>query len=168
MCERYRGYEDFWTDEEGTLYRQRQGEQPRVVIPATLVQTVLTNYHELPFTAHQGVARTVAFRSKKYWWETTKSDVSTFIKQCEACAKRKTGRRAIAPLGESLEALEFLDVVSLDVVGPLPVTDRGNKFLLTFVDHFFVPHPADIYFNFQLFRYIHSDHLLLLIVLLIN
>jgi hypothetical protein len=94
---------------------------------------VLTNYHELPFTAHQGVSRTVAFISKKYWWETLRGDVSAFIKQCEACAKRKTGRRAISPLGEALEALEFLDVVSLDVVGPLPVTDRGSKFLLTLV-----------------------------------
>jgi len=27
-------------------------------------------------------------------------------------------------------------VVSLDIVGPLPVTEKGHKFLLTFVDHF--------------------------------
>jgi len=27
-------------------------------------------------------------------------------------------------------------VVSLDDVGPLPVTDKGNKYLLTFIDHF--------------------------------
>jgi hypothetical protein len=30
-----------------------------------------------------------------------------------------------------LDAKEFLDVV-----GPLPVTDSGNQYLLTFVDHF--------------------------------
>jgi transposase InsO family protein len=35
-----------------------------------------------------------------------------------------------------LEAEEVLDVVSLDVVGPLPVTENGNEYLLTFVDHF--------------------------------
>jgi hypothetical protein len=29
-----------------------------------------------------------------------------------------------------------MDVVSPDVVGPLPVTEQGNKYLLTFVDHF--------------------------------
>jgi transposase InsO family protein len=82
------------------------------------------------------VSRTVAFISKEYWWETLRGDVSAFIKQCEARAKRKTGRRAIAPLGDALEALEFLDVVSLDVIGPLPVTNKGSKYLLTFVDHF--------------------------------
>jgi len=27
-------------------------------------------------------------------------------------------------------------VVSLDIVEPLPVTERGNKYLLTFIDYF--------------------------------
>jgi hypothetical protein len=39
-------------------------------------------------------------------------------------------------LGEALKAKDFLDVVSLDIVGPLPFTERGNKYLLSFVDHF--------------------------------
>jgi len=81
------------------------------------------------------VSRTVQFINRKYWWETLRKDVSEFIKRCEACAKRKTGHRITAPLG-ALVAHEFLDVVSLDIVGPLPVTERGNKYLLTFVDHF--------------------------------
>jgi len=65
-----------------------------------------------------------------------KNDVADFIKKCDACARRKTGHRVKAPLGEALEAREFLDVVSLDIVGPLPVTEKGHKFLLTSVDHF--------------------------------
>ena len=106
------------------------------MIPSTLVHTVLMNYHELPFTAHQGVSRTVRFISRKYWWETLREDVSEFIKKCEACAKRKTGHRIVAPLGDALTAQEFLDIVSLDIVGPLPITKKGNKYLLTFIDHF--------------------------------
>jgi hypothetical protein len=82
------------------------------------------------------VSRTVEFISKKYWWETLRSDVSAYIKKCDACAKRKTGYRVVAPLGDTLMAYEFLDVVSLDIVGPLPVTERGNKYLLRFIDHF--------------------------------
>jgi hypothetical protein len=42
---------------------------------------------------------------------------------------------ADVPLGKTLVAWEFLDVVSLDV-GPLPTTEKGNKYLLTFIDHF--------------------------------
>jgi transposase InsO family protein len=49
----------------------------------------------------------------------------------QSLAKRKTGNRIVAPLEESLEAIEFLDLV-----GPLPVTGSENKYLLIFVDHF--------------------------------
>ena len=136
LCLQYKGYENFWTDEDGILYRQCRREQPRVVIPVSLIQTVLMCYHELPFTAHQGVSRTVEFISKKYWWETLRSDVSGYIKKCDACAKRKTGHRVVAPLRDALVACEFLDVVSLDIVGPLPVTEQGDKYLLTIIDHF--------------------------------
>jgi transposase InsO family protein len=41
-----------------------------------------------------------------------------------------------ATLGEIPVAKEFLDIVSLDIVGPLPETERGNKYLLTFIDHY--------------------------------
>jgi hypothetical protein len=101
-----------------------------------LVPVVLRNYHELPFTAHQGIGRTIEFIKRNCWWETLATDVKEYIKRCDACAKRKTGNRVTAPLGDQLEAKEFLDIASLDVVGPLPVTERGNKYILTFVDHF--------------------------------
>jgi len=74
--------------------------------------------------------------SKKYWRETMRQDVIQFIKECTDCARRKIGHKAKAPLGEIPVATKFLDVVSLDIVGPLPVTENGNKYLLTFVDHF--------------------------------
>ena len=50
--------------------------------------------------------------------------------------KTKTGRKVKAHLGEISVAKEFLNIVSLDIVGTLPVTKRGNKYLLTFIDHF--------------------------------
>ena len=133
---KYKHYENFWADEEGVLYHQMRKGPPRIVIPAALGLTVLKCYRDLPFTAHQGVNRTVEFISKKYWWETMRQDVTDFIKRCDACLRRKTGHKIKALLGDVLKAAEFLDVVSLDIVGPLPVMEQGNKYLLTFVDHY--------------------------------
>jgi hypothetical protein len=76
LCDKYREHETFWLDDDGVLYRQGFKEQPRIVISAALVHTVITSYHDLPFTAHQGVSRTVQFISRKYWWETLRKDVS--------------------------------------------------------------------------------------------
>lgn len=75
------------------------------------------------------------FIKRKYWWETLVSDVREYNRKCDACAKRKTGHKVAALLGDQLEAKELLDVASLDTVGPLPVTVRGNGYLPTFVDH---------------------------------
>jgi hypothetical protein len=79
-CMKFKQSESFSVEEDGILYHQEAKEYPRVVIPRTLVETVLKCYHELPFTAHQGMTRTLSFISRKYWWETMRSDVSTFIK----------------------------------------------------------------------------------------
>jgi cytochrome c1 len=129
-CEVYKTCEQFWLDDGQLLYYENQKGCPLVVIPKVLVEIVLRGYHELLFTAHQGIMRTIAAIRQKYWWESLDRDVREYINACEACAKRKIGNRVTALLGDSLEAQEFLDVVSLDVVGPLPVTENGNKYCL--------------------------------------
>jgi len=136
ICIKYKQNEIIWSDQDGMLYYQKPKEQPRIVIPTTLVSTVLTYCHKIPFTAHQGVRRTLSFISRKYWWETMRNDVTEFINECDDIARRKTGYKVKAPLGDVFVAKEFLDIVSLDIVGPLPVTGRGHRYLLTFADHF--------------------------------
>ena len=46
------------------LYYQTPKTQTRLVIRTKLIPTVLTRYHELPFTAHQGVSRTGIYEQK--------------------------------------------------------------------------------------------------------
>ena len=67
LCQRYKHYEDFWTDEEGMLYRQVNIKSPRIVIPRALVPVVLKHYHDSIFTAYQGVGRITEFIKRKYW-----------------------------------------------------------------------------------------------------
>ena len=98
LCEKYRVSEKFWLDKDQVLYYEGQEGCPLVVIPRELVETVLKCYHELPFTAHQGIARTIAAIRRKYWWESMNKDVTEYINACEACAKRKTGNKIVAPL----------------------------------------------------------------------
>lgn len=47
-----------------------------------------------------------------------------YIRSSECCAKRKSGQRHVVPLGDQINANEFLDVVSLYIVGLLPVTEH--------------------------------------------
>jgi transposase InsO family protein len=58
------------------------------------------------------------------------------IKKCNACQRRKEDREFIAPLGDVGEPGIPFQVTSLDITGPYPLTPHGNKYLLTFIDHF--------------------------------
>jgi transposase InsO family protein len=58
------------------------------------------------------------------------------VKQCNSCAKFKPGRQPTAPVGELPETNAPFELVSIDICGPYPETKRGNRYLLTFVDHF--------------------------------
>ena len=81
LCQRYGNDENFWTDEEGILYRKVNTESSRIVIPQTLVPVVLKHYHDSIFTAHQGVGRTTEFIKHKYWWETLNKEYSIGAKE---------------------------------------------------------------------------------------
>jgi hypothetical protein len=98
LCEEYRMREKYCSDEDHVLYYEGQEGCPHIVISRALVETVLKCYHELPFTAHQGIAMTIAAIKRKYWWESLSKDVAEYINACEACAKRKTGNKIVSPL----------------------------------------------------------------------
>jgi transposase InsO family protein len=51
------------------------------------------------------------------------------------CQRRKQGREFVTPLGKPEESTRPFQVTAMDITGLYPVTPRGNKFLLTFIDH---------------------------------
>ena len=65
-----------------------------------------------------------------------KLDVQLYIQHCDMCSSNKTPTMTPrAPLG-SMPVGAPLDRLATDVLGPLPVTPRGNKYVLIVADHF--------------------------------
>jgi hypothetical protein len=62
--------------------------------------------------------------------------IEDYIKKCDTCQTRKGDREFIAPLGDVEEPGIPFQFTSLDITGPYPLTPRGNKYLLTFIDLF--------------------------------
>jgi hypothetical protein len=62
--------------------------------------------------------------------------ISIWISQCEICGANKPPHKSSkAPLG-SMPVGAPLDRLGTDLLGPLPVTPRGNKYILTITDYF--------------------------------
>ena len=73
---------------------------------------------------------------RDYYWMNIKQDITNFIKYCHKC---QTCRRQ--PLNHYTENIATplgypFSRVGLDLVGPLPLTKNGNKYIIVLVDYF--------------------------------
>ena len=126
---------------EGVLYRNRysstaegQKKQELLVLPAKLVQDVLTQLHD--DSGHMGIEKTMARLENRFWWLGMTQDVKDWIRCCEPCAKRKMPAiRPRAPL-KSIPVGGPWEMLAMDFLGPLPQTHRGNKYLLVLADYY--------------------------------
>lgn len=116
--------------------KRRNAIEPRLVIPASQKNRTIELYHDSVFAGHLGTKRTYAKIAQKYYWKGMYQDVRDYVKTCLACQARKgkpnnkIGNHMTIPVGRPLE------LMSMDIIGPLPVTLKSNMYTVTFTDHF--------------------------------
>jgi hypothetical protein len=73
---------------------------------------------------------------EKLYWPTMTKDVKDYLISCETCKQRKpTSLPTVEPLVLTRTTRPG-ELVTADVMGPLPVTEQGNKYVLVVCDHF--------------------------------
>jgi len=105
------------------------------VVPSSLREQIVRQHHEPVFAGHQGEKRTLNSLRLHYFWPGMSKDVENFIQKCMSCAKLKS-RIPLAPLGEVPETSGPMEMSSIDIYGPYPVTQKKHRYLLTYIDHF--------------------------------
>ena len=108
----------------------------RVLVPESLRAFVIGQHHNLELHGHQGRRRTQAMITSRYYWPGMCEHISRWIRSCSACARRKTTRPMNSGLTTVTLSTEPWETVGIDILGPLPVTEDGYKWLLTIVDQF--------------------------------
>ena len=85
---------------------------------------------------HLGVNKTLERVKERFYWPGCTKDVKDWCRACDLCASRErptcTPR---APL-RTYSVGAPLERVVLDILGPLPDLDRGNKYVLIIGDYF--------------------------------
>ncbi|KAL7725567.1 hypothetical protein ACLKA6_003187 [Drosophila palustris] len=96
----------------------------------------LKECHDVPTAGHQGVTKTVARLSQRYYWPGMFREAARYVKRCDLCQKLKCDQRK--PAGQMLtrQVSEPMAALCTDFVGPLPRSKRGNTMLLVFHDAF--------------------------------
>ncbi len=106
----------------------------QVVIPRSLVGTILKLLHDAPQAGHPGRERTLSMASAKYYWPAMHLDTEKNIAQFLSCAETK-GTTTTAPILEYPFPAGPFDVMGIDLL-QLPRSIQGFIYVLVCVDHF--------------------------------
>ncbi|XP_070576386.1 uncharacterized protein [Ptychodera flava] len=130
----------YWGD--GFLYRKWTSKvKPgrtlnQLVVPRQCRATLLRLAHDIPLAGHLGVEKTKTRLLQHYYWPGIFPDVAKYCRTCEACQKAATRKAGIKAKLIPMPVLEEpFQRIAMDMIGPLPVTSRGNRFVLTICDY---------------------------------
>jgi transposase InsO family protein len=133
-CLRWRSEKGFI--EEGGILRKITEEGAKVVVPNSWRSEALRQCHDHPLAGHMGVGPTVSRAKEIYWWPTLRKDCEDFVKNCVSCQQRSPYGRTKATLQELPATDRPFDFIAVDIVGPFPRAENGDKYILSIMDHF--------------------------------
>jgi len=125
---------------EGVLYRKfwsnnQEGESWQLVAPVAYRKEVMRTAHASVTGGHMGVKKTQVKVAKQVYWVGWSKDVHEFCRSCDVCAKYHRGTKKQSELQNMCVGAPW-ERVAIDITGPHPQSTKGNKFMITVLDHF--------------------------------
>ncbi|XP_062616792.1 uncharacterized protein LOC134278492 [Saccostrea cucullata] len=136
--------ETWFSVERGLLYRHHYSKKvsddelyKQLVVPESLRQKVMKIAHDSILGGHLGTKKTLDRIMSNFYWPGIQGDVTRYCQSCDIC-QRTFPKGKVTKL--PLEKMPLIDTpferVAVDLVGPLsPITDKGNRYILTVVDY---------------------------------
>jgi len=125
---------------QGVLYyrwEDHNSDSKRLLlVPKAMRDEILKFCHESPLAGHPGITRTKERVKQLFFWHGMAGDVERYVAKCPTCQKCKRENQTVrAPL-QGYQSGEPLERVQLDILGPFPVSAKGNKYILVIMDQF--------------------------------
>jgi hypothetical protein len=123
------------TQQRGTRRTRAPTDAPEhgvLCVPEGLRKAVISLYHD---SMHSGVHTVIEAVSKAYWWPTLASDCKVYTDMCHVCKSVRTSTAAIPEsTGRFERAMIPGEQYVVDILGRLPETKQGYKYVLVAVD----------------------------------
>lgn len=124
----------------GMLYRKfdtdRHSHIWQLVVPESKRSVVLRAYHNAPSAGHLGFNKTIDKIRQIFYWPGMTDHIKDYCNKCDLCTARNLSKsQNKAPLGKYAVG-EPMERVMMDILGPMPTTNTGNKYVLVITDWF--------------------------------
>lgn len=109
----------------------------KLVVPFEDRNVILSKEHESISSCHPGVFRTYKKVQLRYFWPGMYNDVKKFVNKCKTCKAHKINTSAPAGISTNPKLVNRpMQMLSIDLVGPLPRSYAGFMYILSVVDVF--------------------------------
>ena len=107
-----------------------------MIVPKGSKSKILKFCHDEKTGGHFGVRKTLAKVRNGYYWAGLQNDVRNYCKSCETCCKIKLPQRTKRSPMQLVGSGHPMERVATDILGPLPETENGNKYILVISCYF--------------------------------
>lgn len=104
----------------------------QIVVPTSLIPYVLEGSE----TVHYAFFKTYRSIKEKYFWKNMYRDIKNFSNSCKQCIEKKGFPLTKSPLQNFQTPSYPMELLSMDILGPLPISEGGNRYILGAIDHF--------------------------------
>ena len=107
----------------------------QLVIPTSRRESILKALHSDATGGHLGREKLIAKLRERYYWYGMFTDAENYCRDCIDCQRRKAANPTpIAPI-HPIQVESAFDMVSMDICGPYPTSDAGNKYVLVVTEY---------------------------------
>lgn len=140
LCKKYAAEDD-------KLFYIGKGKKPLVVKGSERAKDIFRELHNIPFGGHPGINKTKRSIGSRFYWPSMTVDIRKWIMECHHCQTEPRPTR-ISVQKQHVQTWEVWGLVEIHLIGPLPITSRGNKYIFTATDFFSkwvdaFPHQTD-------------------------
>lgn len=108
----------------------------QIIIPPEADRTdIIKENHATAIGGHKGVTKTYNRVRYRHFWPRMKEDVQTYVRECRDCQLKKLVRQKTRqPMILTDTPGTAFEKISMDIMGPLPMTTKDNSYILTIQD----------------------------------
>ena len=108
----------------------------RYIVPAHQRESLLKQAHGNLCSGHLGFEKTRDRLIRKFYWPNQIQDIENYVRSCLSCQQNKHPKNTNYAELLPLLPTRPLELVTSDIMGPLPTSKSGNSFIMVVCDHF--------------------------------
>ena len=121
---------------DGLICRKVAGDETfQRIVPLSERRHVLKECHDKRIAGHLGISKTIARIRINFYWPGLNKDVRRYINGCDVFANEKPSFTSQKASMQVVQNGFYMDRLASDIMGELPLTESGNRYILVVSDY---------------------------------